>query len=116
MGLISKNNITLKQIRQKGFQFSIHKKKSVEGDLEVPLHLAGVDGLALGVDAGGDHIGPLVHVGEQERGADAGLGVESGAAVAVPASPNFEVERAVHSVLLRPEYRSQVLRHSSILL
>ncbi|KAM1393945.1 hypothetical protein ACFX11_030175 [Malus domestica] len=69
------------------------------------------DGLALGVDAGGDHIGSLVHVGEQDRGADAGFGVKSGAAVAVPTRPNFEVERAVHSVLLRPEYRSQMLRH-----
>ena len=40
------------------------------------LHLAGVDWLALGIDAWGDHVGTLVHVGEQECGADAGLGVE----------------------------------------
>ncbi|KAI9072262.1 hypothetical protein K1719_045766 [Acacia pycnantha] len=37
------------------------------------LNLAGVDWLALGVDAGGDHVGTLVHVGEQKIGAYAGL-------------------------------------------
>lgn len=48
--------------------------------LEVVLDLAGVEGLALGVDAGvGEHIGALVHVGDEEGGADAGLGVEAGA-------------------------------------
>lgn len=31
--------------------------------LEVLLNLFGVDGLALGVDAGGNHVGTLVHVG-----------------------------------------------------
>jgi hypothetical protein len=78
----------------------------------VPLDGAWVDSVALGVDAGGDHVGALVHVGEEEGGADARLGVQARAAVAVPARPNLEVERAVHPVLLRPEYRSQVLRHS----
>ena len=79
--------------------------------LEVVLNLPGVDGLALGVHAGGYHVGPLVHVGEQQRRANAGLRVEPGAPVTVPARPDLEVERAVHPVLLRPEYRCQVLRH-----
>lgn len=79
------------------------KKKKKRGDLEMGLHLAGVDRLALGVDAGGDHIGPLVHIGEQQSRADAGLRVKPGAPIAVPARPYFEVEGAVHSVLLRPK-------------
>lgn len=33
--------------------------------LEVVLDLAGVEGLALGVDARSDHVGALVHVREQ---------------------------------------------------
>lgn len=70
------------------------------------LHFAGIDGLATGVDAGGDHIGALVHVGEEEGGADAGLRVEAGAAVTMPAGADLEVEGAVHPVLLRPEDRS----------
>lgn len=40
------------------------------------LDLAGVHGLALGVKSGGDSvIKALVHVREEERGADAGLRV-----------------------------------------
>ena len=68
------------------------------------LHLAGVDWLALGIDAWGDHVGTLVHVGEQECGADAGLGVEPRTPVTVPASADLEVEGPINSVLLRPEY------------
>lgn len=75
------------------------------------LDLLGIDGLTLGVDAGGDHVGALVHVGEEEGGADAGLGVKTRAAVAVPARADLEVEGAVNPVLLRPENRRQVLRH-----
>lgn len=77
------------------------------------LDLAGVDGLALSVDAGSDHIGPLVHVGKQEGWADAGLGVKSGAAISMPARPYLKVERAVHPVLLCPKYGSQMLCHCS---
>ena len=84
--------------------------------LEVVLDLARVEGLALRVDAGvGEHIGALVHVGEEESWADAGLGVKARAAVAVTARADLEVEGAVHAVLLRPEYRSQVLRHCNSL-
>jgi hypothetical protein len=77
----------------------------------VPLDGAWVDMQTLGVDAGGDHVGALVHVGEEEGRADAGLGVQARAAIAVPTRPDLEVERAVNPVLLRPEYRSQVFRH-----
>lgn len=73
--------------------------------LKMGLDLLRIDGLALGVDAGGDHIGALVHVGKQEGGADAGLSVQTRAPVAVPARADLEVKRAVHPVLLRPEYR-----------
>ncbi|KAI5327365.1 hypothetical protein L3X38_026761 [Prunus dulcis] len=45
------------------------------------------------VDARSDHIGPLVHVGEQEGWADAGLGVKSGAAISMPARPYLKVEK-----------------------
>ena len=67
------------------------------------LDAAGVDGVAVEVDAGGDHVGALVHVGEEDGGDDAGLGVEAEAAVAVAAGSDLEVELAVHSVLLRPQ-------------
>lgn len=67
--------------------------------------------MAVSVDAGGDHVGALVHVGEEEGGADAGLGVKTGAAVAVTASADLEVEGTVDPVLLRTEYGSQVFRH-----
>lgn len=79
--------------------------------LEMLLDLPGVDGLPLGVHAGGDHIGPLVHVGEQEGGRYGGAVVEPGTSVPVPACPNLEVEWTIHPVLLRTKYRSQVLRH-----
>lgn len=68
------------------------------------LHLTGVDGLALSIDPWSDHVGALVHVGKQQRGADARLGVEPRTPVTVPASADLEVEWAVNSVLLRPEY------------
>lgn len=64
------------------------------------LHLLGIDGVARG-----DHVETLVHVREEKRGADAGLGVEARASVSVTASSHFEVERTIHAVLLRPEYR-----------
>lgn len=71
--------------------------------LEMVLNLAGIDGLPLGIDAGGDHVGALVHVGEEEGGGDGGSVVEAGAAVPVAASSDLEVERAVHPVLLGAE-------------
>lgn len=80
-------------------------------DLEVILDLPGIQVLSLGVDAGSQHVGALVHVGEEESGADRGLCVEAGAAVAMPASADLEVEGAVNSVLLGAENRRQVLRH-----
>ena len=79
--------------------------------LEVGLNGARVDGLALSVDARRDHVRALVHVGEEKGRAYAGLRVEPRAPVAVSARSDLEVERAVHSVFLRPKYRRQVLRH-----
>lgn len=78
------------------------------------LDLLGVEGLALRVNTRGDHIGALVHIGQQQCGADAGLSVETGATVSVPARADLEVKWAVHPILLGPEYRRQVLRHSSL--
>lgn len=74
--------------------------------LEVLLDLAGVDRLALGIDAGGDHVGALVHVGEKEGWGDGGAVVEAGAAVPVAASADLEIEGAIHAVLLCAEDRS----------
>lgn len=74
-------------------------------DLEVVLDFGGIEGLALRIDAGSDHIGALIHIGEEEGGANAGLRVEAGASVAVPARANLEVEGAINPVLLCPEYR-----------
>ena len=75
------------------------------------LGLAGVDGVNIGVDAGGNHVGSLVHVGENDSRADAGLGVETRAPVSVTTRAYLEIERAVYPVLFRPKYRRQVLRH-----
>ena len=79
--------------------------------LEVLLDLAGVKGLPRWVDAGGDHVGAQVHVGEEEGRGDGGAVVQAGAAVPVTARPDLEVEWAVHAVLLGPEDRCQVLCH-----
>lgn len=80
--------------------------------LKVLLHLARIERVTLGVNAGGDHIGTLVHVGEKERRADAGLGVEARTPVTVPARTDLEVEWTVHPIFLRSENGRQVLRHS----
>ena len=64
------------------------------------LDLARVERLALGVDSGGDHVGSLVHVGEEEGRGDGGAVVDSRAAVTVTARAHLVVERAVDSVLL----------------
>lgn len=80
--------------------------------LEMLLDLARVEGLALGVDAGGDHVGPLVHVGQQQRGTDGRAVVQARAAVTVAASADLEIEGAVDAILLCAEDGSQVLRHS----
>lgn len=82
--------------------------------LEVLLDVGGVEvgvGLSLWGRVG-QHVGALVHVGEAECGADGGLRVEPRAPVTMPASPDLEVEGAVHPILLCPEYRRQVFRHS----
>lgn len=79
--------------------------------LEVTLDLAGFDGVALRVEARGDHVRALVHVAEQQGRRDGGTVVQARAAVAVAARADLEVERAVHAVLLRAEDRREVLSH-----
>ncbi|MED6192819.1 hypothetical protein PIB30_013710 [Stylosanthes scabra] len=83
---------------------------------EVLLDLARVERLAVRVDAGGNHIGALVHIGQKERRGDRRAVMETGAAVAVAARPDLEVERAVNAVLLCAENGCKVLRHDVILL
>lgn len=70
---------------------------------KVVLDPARVDGLAVDVDAGSDHVRALVHVGEENGGADAGFGVEPGATIAMSACSDLEVEWAIHSVFLCAE-------------
>ncbi|RDX70018.1 hypothetical protein CR513_50792, partial [Mucuna pruriens] len=86
--------------------------------VEVILDLVGVEGLGLGLIGVGDdvhvHVGPLVHVRQNKSWANCGLRVKPRTPVAVPASADLEVERTVHPVLLRPEYRCQVFRHLSV--
>lgn len=77
------------------------------------LDVAGVDVVALGVHAGRCQVQPLVHVGEEEGGADGGLVVHARAAVAMPARPDLEVERAVYPILLCAEDGCQMLRHAA---
>lgn len=76
--------------------------------VEVILYLVGVEGLGLGLIRVSDdvhvHVGPLIHVGENEGWAYSGLCVEPRTPVTVPASADLEVERTVNPVLLRPEY------------
>lgn len=67
------------------------------------LDLARVKRVALRVDAGGDHIEPLIHVRKQERGADTRLRVETRASVAVSARADLEVKRTVYPVFLGPQ-------------
>lgn len=78
------------------------------------LHLFGIDGLSLRIDAGSNHVGALIHVREQDGGADARLCMETGAAVAVPARADLKVERAVNPVLLCTKNGRQMLRHRKI--
>ena len=67
------------------------------------LDLARIKGLALRVNAGGDHIRSLIHVREKKCRADAGLSVKPGAAISMSAGSNLEVEGAVNPILLRSE-------------
>jgi len=86
-------------------------KNQMQKHLKVLLNLSRIDGIPLGINARCNHIRALVHVREKESGADAGLGVKPGAAIAMSTSSDLEIERAIHPVFLRPEDRRQVLRH-----
>lgn len=76
------------------------------------LHSAGVDILTLGIHPGSSEVGPLVHVGEEQRGADRGPVMQAGAAVAMAAGANFEIERAIDTIFLCAEDGSQVFSHA----
>lgn len=75
------------------------------------LNLAGVNGIAIGVDAGSDRVGTLIHVWKQESGAKARLGVEARAPVAVSACSDLEIKGTVYPVFLSAKNRSQVFSH-----
>lgn len=82
--------------------------------LEVLLDLARVQRLPLRIHPRRDHVGTLVHVGQQQRWRDAWPVVQPRTPVAVPARADLEVERTVDAILLRPEDRCQVLRHAPV--
>lgn len=67
------------------------------------LDLAGIKGLALRVDTGGDHVRSLVHIREEKCGADAGLSVKPGAPISMSAGSDLEVKGTVNPILLRSE-------------
>jgi hypothetical protein len=75
------------------------------------LNLPWIHILSGDLDTWSGIVRPLVHVGEEEGGADSGAIVEAGAAISMAASPDLEVEGAVHSVFLGTKDGSQVLRH-----
>lgn len=70
---------------------------------EVLLDLTRIDWLTVWIDAGGDDVGTLVHVGEEESWGDCGTVVETRATVAVTTRADLEVERAVYSVFFCAE-------------
>lgn len=57
------------------------------------------------------HIWSLIHVRENESGANGGFGVKTRTTVAVTACSDLEVEGAVNSVFLCTEDGCQMLRH-----
>lgn len=73
--------------------------------LEVVLDFAGIKGLALRVNAGSDHVGALVHVGEKESGANTRFSMQPGAPISMTASSDLEIEGTVNSILLCSEDR-----------
>jgi hypothetical protein len=91
------------------------EREGEETDLEMLLDL-----LRICDSLGGGHVhadvgavvGLLVHVGEDDGGADGGPVVDAGAAVAMAAGADLEVEGAVDAVLLGAEDGSEMLRHS----
>lgn len=75
------------------------------------LNLPRIHILSGDLDSWSGIVRPLVHVREEEGGADSGTIVEARAAISMAASPDLEVEGAVHSVFLGTKDGSQVLRH-----
>lgn len=54
------------------------------------LNFARIEGLTLRINALSNHVRALVHIGQEKGRADAGLGVEPGALVSVPASTDLK--------------------------
>lgn len=79
--------------------------------LKVFLNLPGINRLALSVYTWSNHVGTLIHVGEEKRWGDRGAIVEARASISVTTSTDLEIERTVHAVLFGAEDGSQVLRH-----
>jgi hypothetical protein len=82
--------------------------------LKMLLYFTRVEVSPLWVHSGCGEVEALVHVGEEKGGADAGLVMQAGAAIAMAASADLEVEGAVDAILLSAEDGSQVLRHGSL--
>lgn len=68
------------------------------------LDLTRIDRLTVGIDAGSDDIGTLVHVGEKESWGNGWTVVETRTTVAVSTRADLEVEGTVNSVFLCAEY------------
>lgn len=66
------------------------------------LNFARIEGLTLRINAWSNHVRAPVHIGQEKSRADAGLGVEPGASVSVPASTDLKVKRALHPIFLCP--------------
>lgn len=67
------------------------------------LDLTRIDWLTLWIDAGGDHVRALVHVGEEESRGGCRTVMEARTAVAVTAGSDLEIEGAIDAVLFGAE-------------
>lgn len=70
---------------------------------KVFLDLSRIDRLALSIHTRCDHIGALVHVGEEDSRRYRGFVVQTRTSIAVTARAYLEIEWTVHPVLLRAE-------------
>lgn len=84
---------------------------------EMLLALARINGHGQAVGPGrGVERGILVHVLHQQCWTDGGSVMQAGAAITMSASPNLEVEGAVHTILLCAKDGSQMLGHGEEML
>jgi hypothetical protein len=68
--------------------------------LKMLLHLLRINGLALSINTRCYHIRALIHVSKHKSRRYGWPVVQTGAAIPMTTSPNLEVKRAVHPVLL----------------